>query len=124
MPRLSPITLRRSLAAALDAGVPNGPSTNGVISNDRRWARLIAFESEASDIVAGDVNGVKDVFAVLRGAPMSNNGPAWRPRSTVLASRTVTGEPANGPSFSPAVGGGYKAKPRCVAFLSSASNMV
>jgi hypothetical protein len=112
------------ISRSLDGGIPNGPSTNAVISNDRRWARVIAFESEASDIVAGDVNGTKDVFAVLRGAPMSNNGPVWRPRRTVLASRTVTGEPANGPSFSPAVGGGYKAKPRCVAFLSSASNMV
>src|SRR5438874_9127195 len=44
-------------------GLPNGSSTKPVISNDKRYARLIAFESEASNLVPGDINGVKDVFA-------------------------------------------------------------
>jgi hypothetical protein len=112
------------ISRSLDGGVPNGPSTNAVISNDRRWARVIAFESEASDLVPGDVNGVKDVFAVLRGGTMTNFGPPWHARKTILVSRTRTGEPANGPSFGAAVGGGYKHRPRCVAFLSTASNLV
>ena len=39
------------ISRALDGGAPNGPSTNAVISNDRRWARIVAFESEASNLV-------------------------------------------------------------------------
>lgn len=104
--------------------VPNGSSTNPVISNDRRYARVIAFESEASDLVRGDTNGVKDVFAIKRSGPIGNNGSPWRPGRTILISRTRTGESANGPSFSPAVDGSFNSRPSCVAFLSAASNIV
>jgi hypothetical protein len=37
-----------------------------VISQDRRWSRYVAFESEASDLTRGDTNGAKDVFVVRR----------------------------------------------------------
>jgi hypothetical protein len=106
------------------ADAPNGPSTNAVISNDKRYARVIAFESEASNLVSGDTNGVKDIFAVRRARPVGNIGTPWRPGRTFLVSRTRTGQPANGPSFSPAVGGAFHRKPSCVAFLSAASNIV
>ena len=49
-----------------------------MISSDRRWARFIAFESEATNLVRGDTNGVKDVFVVRRGRPFHNNGSKWR----------------------------------------------
>lgn len=104
--------------------VPNGSSTHPVISNDRRYARVIAFESEASDLVRGDTNGVKDVFAIRRAGPIGNNGSPWRPGKTILISRTRTGESANGPSFSPAVDGSFNSRASCVAFLSAASNIV
>jgi hypothetical protein len=111
------------ISRSFTGGIPNGPSTHGVISNDRRFARLIAFQSDASNIVRGDVNGVSDVFAVRRAGPTNNNGTAWRPGRTTLVSRGRGGA-ANGPSFAPAVSGGFRTRPpRCVAFLSAASNI-
>jgi hypothetical protein len=103
--------------------MPNGPSTHPVISGDRRYSRAIAFESQASDIVRGDNNGVQDVFAVLRTGKIDNLGAPWKPGRTVLISRTRTRARANGPSFMPAINGGFNRKPTCVGFLSSASNI-
>jgi hypothetical protein len=109
-------------------GVPNGPSGNAVISNDKRYARVIAFESEASDLVAGDTNGVRDIYAALRAQPFDNDGAPWVHGRTVLVSRTVSGAPANGPSFAPAVDGSFDdaevVGPSCVAYLSDATNIV
>ena len=104
--------------------MPNGPSTHAVISNDKRYARAIAFESEASDLVPGDTNGVKDVFAVLRTGHIDNFGAVWKPGRTVLLSRTARRRPANGPSFSPSIDGSFHWRPTCVGFLSAASNLV
>jgi hypothetical protein len=112
------------ISHALDGGLPNGASSHAVISNDKRYARVIAYESDASNLVAGDANGVKDVFAVKRRGPIGNDGAPWQIGSTVLISRTAGGEPANGPSYSPAVNGAFHHKPSCVAFLSQASNIV
>ena len=113
------------ISQSLSGGVPNGPSTHAVISGDRRWSRLIAYESEASDIVAGDTNGLKDVFVVVRGGRYSNVGEEWRTGSTQIVSRGVGGAPANGPSWGAAVDGDFDhGQANCVAFLSSASNLV
>ena len=111
------------ISRSYTGGIPNGASTNGVISNDRRYARVIAFQSNASDIVRGDRNAQTDVFAVLRRSPVDNNGGKWHRRRTTLVSRGRGGQPANGASFAPAVSGGFDAKPRCVAFLSRATNI-
>jgi hypothetical protein len=111
------------ISRARDGGVPNGPSTNGVISGDKRFARIIAFQSEASDIVSGDTNGVSDVFFRRRSGRIGNTGRPWRGRRARLVSRG-RGGPADGPSFSPAVAGAFNGRPRCVAFLSDASNLV
>lgn len=112
------------ISRSLDGGIPNGASTHAVISNDKRYSRAIAFESEASDLVNGDINNAKDVFAVLRGGSINNKGTAWTPGRTVLVSRTRSGAPANGPSWGPSIGGGFHSRPKCVGFLSSASNLV
>jgi hypothetical protein len=112
------------ISHALGGGLPNGPSTNAVISDDKRFARVIAFESYGSDLVPGDTNGAKDVFAVMRGGSFGNDGSPWQAGRTVLVSRGLGGKPANGPSFSPAVDGGFHSGPSCVAFLSAASNLV
>src|SRR3954468_10697111 len=111
------------ISRAADGGLPDGPSTNAVISNDRRWARAIAFQSEASNLVAGDTNGVSDVFVVRRDGVFGNDGTQWFPGSTVLISRG-RGGPANGTSWAPAIDGSFRARPKCVAFLSAASNLV
>ncbi|MEA2435465.1 MAG: hypothetical protein QOF65_21 [Thermoleophilaceae bacterium] len=102
----------------------NGQSTNAVISGDRRWARAIAFESDASNLVPGDSNGLKDVFVVRRGGRFDNRGQLWKPGKTRRVSRSRTGGAANGPSYSPAVSGGFDVAPKCVAYLSDASNLV
>lgn len=112
------------LSRALDGGTPNGPSTNPAISGDLRYARIVAFESEASDLVSGDTNGQKDVFAIRRAGSFGNNGSAWRPGRTQLVSQGRDGQPADGPSFDPAVDGNFPHKATCVAFLSDATNLV
>ena len=113
------------ISRSVSGGIPNGPSTNAVISGDRRYARLIAFESTATNLVNGDTNGVKDVFVVTRGGRYSNVGEEWRPGATRLVSRGPKGEPANGPSWGAAVDGDFdNGQANCVAFLSAASNLV
>ena len=112
------------ISRAADGGTPNGPSINAVISGDRRYARVIAFESEATDLVRGDTNGVKDVFAVKRTGSINNQGTPWRGGDAILVSRGLDGEPANGPSSGAAVDGGFRDAASCVAFLSAASNLV
>src|SRR5688500_4524196 len=113
------------ISTSLTGGVPNGPSTNAVISGDRRYSRLIAYESEASDLVSGDLNGVKDVFVAVRGGRYSNVGEEWRAGQTLLVSRGLGGAPANGPSWGAAVSGDFDhGQASCVVFLSAASNLV
>ena len=112
------------ISRARGGGVPNGPSTHAVISGDKRYARMIAFQSEASDLVKGDDNGASDVFLIKRAGSFSNDGEPWRGGNTELISRGLDGPSANGPSFAPAVDGNYYVPPKCVAFLSKASNLV
>ena len=112
------------ISRALDGGTPNGPSTNAVISSDRRYSRLIAFESEASNLVTGDTNGHKDVFVIPRAGPFGNDGSLWRGAGTRLVSTGLGGQPANGPSWGAAVNGDFRSAGRCIAFLSAASNLV
>jgi TolB protein len=109
---------------SLAGGTPNGASTNAVISTDLRYSQVIAFESEASDLVNGDTNQMKDVFAVRRAGSFGNTGSEWMPGATQLVSRGLDGKPANGPSSDPAVDGDNRNRARCVAFLSDASNLV
>jgi hypothetical protein len=106
----------------------NGASSDAVISGDRRWARYIAFQSRASDLVRGDSNRSRDVFVIPRVGRFSNLGPLagapWKGGRPRLVSRALRGGAANGPSYAPALGGGYLAKPTCIAFISRASNLV
>src|SRR5215213_4167638 len=111
------------ISRAADGGTPNGPSTNAVMSGDRRYARVIAFESEATDLVRGDTNGQKDVFAVKRAGSINNKGTPWSGGDAILISRG-RGGPADGPSFGASVSGDFRHRGSCVAFLSGASNLV
>ena len=122
--RRSDLQYTSLVSRSYNGKMPNGPSTHPVISNDKRFARAIAFESQASDLVRGDTNGVQDVFAVLRTGSIGNNGSPWKAGRTVLISRTRSGAPANGPSSMPAINGGFHRSPTCVGFLSDASNIV
>jgi hypothetical protein len=107
-----------------DGRTPNGPSTNPHISADLRYSQIIAYESEASDLVSADTNGLKDVFAVRRAGSFADTGSEWQPGKTQLVSRSASGKPANGPSYDATTDGSAKHRARCVAFLSDASNLV
>jgi Tol biopolymer transport system component len=85
-------------------GTPgNGPSFNAAISPDGRY---VAFDSEASNLVGGDTNGVRDVFLrdLVGGA-------------TTRVSLDAAGQQATDPSFGPSV----SADGRAVAFNSYAA---
>lgn len=113
------------LSKSLGGGVPNGPSRNPAISQDQRIAKYIAFESDASDLVAGDTNGATDVFYIQRAEPFGNDGTEWTPGTTLLGSKGMNGQPANGRSYLPALDGDSKdLSPHCLAFVSDASNLV
>jgi hypothetical protein len=113
------------ISRGLGGAAPNGPSTHPVISNDKRYARAIAFQSEASNLVSGDTNGVSDVFVVKRTGKIDNEGVPWRIGKTVLISRTGGRARANGPSFAPSIDGAFhETPPSCVGFLSAATNLV
>jgi hypothetical protein len=109
---------------SVSGGVPNGASRNGTISHDQRIARFAAYESDASNIIDGDSNGVTDVFFVRRATPWANNGSPWIMSAAELASTGMGGQPANGPSYKPALDGSSHAGPTCLAFVSDASNLV
>ena len=81
----------------------NGDSSHAAIGGDR-----VAFQSDADNLVPGDTNGVRDVFA-------------RRGRAAVIRISVATGGgEANGPSGDVDV----SADGRFVVFVSSASNLV
>lgn len=113
------------LSKSTGGGIPNGPSRNPAISQDQRIAKVVAFESDASDIVANDVNGFTDVFFIRRAQPYGNDGTPWQGGAAELASTGMGGQPANGRSYLPALDGDSKnLEPHCLGFVSEASNLV
>ncbi len=113
------------VSRGVDGGPLNAPARNPDISHDLRIGRVVVYESEASNAVPGDSNGVSDVFLVNRARPWGEDGTPWSPGSTELASRGLRGQPANGPSYKPTVDGEARgAPPSCVGFISHASNLV
>ena len=112
------------LSRAADGGFPNGDSRNPSVSHDQRIARAIAYESDASNLVPGDANGTTDVFVVLRRGPWGRHGTFWSIGASSLMSTGLGGAPANGPSTQPVLDGDSHHAPRCVAFVSAASNLV
>jgi hypothetical protein len=112
------------LSRAADGGFPNGDSRNPSVSHDQRIARVMAYESDASNIVNGDVNNTSDVFIVRRQGPWGQQGTPWNIGATQLVSTGLGGAPANGPSTKPVLDGDSHHAPSCVAFVSSASNLV
>ncbi|MBP2235262.1 hypothetical protein J2Z31_001754 [Sinorhizobium kostiense] len=87
-------------------GQANGHSENPSISANGRY---VAFESNASNLVAGDTNGTSDVFIF-----------DLELGTTTRVSVDSAGGQANGQSFKPSI----SADGRYVAFESDASNLV
>lgn len=88
------------------AGTPNGRSLDTSVSDD---GRMIAFQSAASNLVAGDTNGRDDVFVVDRFTGAVT-------RVSVSSARAQ----GNSASFQPAISGDG----RFVTFASTATNLV
>ena len=90
------------ISKAADGGPANGPSLYPSISAD---GNLIAFQSFASNLVAGDTNGVSDVFVYNR---------------TTGTTERICNFQGNGSSYAPAI----SPEGNFVAFASSATNLV
>ncbi|HTQ50174.1 MAG TPA: hypothetical protein VMJ12_05645 [Candidatus Acidoferrales bacterium] len=88
------------------SGGGNGDSIDGQVSADGRY---VVFQSDASDLVPGDTNGVTDIF--LRDTYTG---------VTRLISVAADGGFANGASTEPVM----TPDGTCVAFISAASNLV
>jgi Tol biopolymer transport system component len=94
------------ISLAADGTDADGPSRDPSIT---AGGRVVAFESDASDLIDPDTNGVTDIFVRDRGS-----------RETVMASVSSEGTPGNGPSFNPYIAPGG----RYVVFESDAGNLV
>jgi len=107
------------LASPINGAPASGPSDNSAWSQDGRDPRVYAFDSEAANLVGGDANNVRDVFALKRAPGLGNlDGELIR------VSVNSAGAEANGPSMKPAVDGeGDRVRPHCVAFESTATNL-
>ncbi len=95
------------LVSMASEGTPaDGLSFTPSVSGD---GRLVAFPSEAANLVPGDTNGVRDIFVRDVAA-----------RTTVRVSTASDGTQGNGPSLGPALSGSGQ----LVAFGSLAANLV
>jgi Tol biopolymer transport system component len=82
--------------------------------------RFVAFQSDASNLVAGDTNGVRDVFVHDRDTDLDGIFDEAGAVSTALVSVDSAGNEGNHDSLDPAI----SADGRFVAFRSFASNLV
>lgn len=105
----TPSTTRVSVSTG--GAEANGPSDNPVISAD---GRFIAFESDATNLVADDTNSVTDVF--LRDTCF---GATSCTPTTERVSLSDTNDEGNGPSREPAISGSG----RVIVFESDATNL-
>jgi hypothetical protein len=105
------------------AGAPNGPSANPAVSGDNRKTRYAAFDSTATNLVAGDTNGQPDVFVWSRpggAAGLRLSSPGGR---LERASVSSSGAQADGASTNPSLDGSTRRTGHCVAFQSTATNL-
>ena len=90
----------------------NGSSSAPTVSGDNRKTRYAAFQSDATNLVAGDTNGVTDVFVWAR--PKGHQGLSL-PKGSGSPSRASVpngGGQANGASRNPSLDGSVSALPR------------
>jgi Tol biopolymer transport system component len=103
-------------ASVDNAGTPgNGTSTDPSISADGRY---VAFDSDASNLVPGDTNGVRDVFVhdMVTGQTIRVSVDSAGNQGNEMSDISIRG----GATFGPAISGDG----RYVTFDSAASNLV
>jgi len=116
-----------NISVAPNGAAANGNSSHPAISGDNRQTRYVAFQSDASNLVAGDTNGVTDIFVWSRpkgsqGLKLGDTG-AKVLGSLQRVSVASDGTQANGPSSWPSFDGSIQKGAHCVAFQSDASNL-
>jgi hypothetical protein len=109
-----------SISSGVGREAPNGSSGEPAVSGDNRAVRFVAYSSYASNLVNGDSNGVRDVFAWFR--PVNKVPRALRSGRLQRVSVGKDGQ-ANGESSNPSVDGSMVNRPHCVAFQSTATNL-
>ncbi|MBJ7355486.1 MAG: PD40 domain-containing protein [Thermoleophilaceae bacterium] len=109
-----------SISSGMGGATPNGNSGEPAVSGDNRAVRFVAYSSYASNLVRGDSNGVRDIFAWFR--PTNRVPRALRSGRLQRVSFGPNGQ-ANGESSNPAVDGSMVNRPHCVAFQSTATNL-
>jgi hypothetical protein len=109
-----------SISSGPGGAGPNGSSGEPAVSGDNRAVRFVAYSSYASNLVDGDTNAVRDVFAWFR--PTNKVPRALRSGRLQRVSIGKYGQ-ANGESSNPAVDGSMINRPHCVAFQSTATNL-
>ena len=112
-----------NISVAPNGAPANGSSSAPAVSGDNRKTRYAAFQSDASNLVAGDANAATDVFVWSRPKGRAGLTLPQGAGSLRLASVTSRGRQGNGPSRNPSLDGSIAARPHCVAFESDASNM-
>src|SRR5689334_9986373 len=112
------------ISQALGGGIPNGPSQDAAISQDQQLASLVALDSVASSMMRCHTNFLTALFLLRPKKPLSLKGRTGGRGTTVLASRGMGGQRANGRSYGPDLDGEQRHTPRCLAFVSDASNLV
>lgn len=111
-PNGDPIELISAISAGGQVGHSgNGPSLGPAISGN---GCIVAFYSDASNLISGDTNDFRDVFVRDRCA---------QPPTTERVSVSSSGEQANRPSQSAGFSVAISADGRFVAFSSDASNL-
>ncbi|MBI4604446.1 MAG: PD40 domain-containing protein [Planctomycetes bacterium] len=100
----------RGVSVSSGGVLGNGASSNPSISGD---GRLVAFESAATNLVAGDSNGRSDIFVHELGQFLLRNG------ATTRVSVSASGGQADADSFNPSISWNG----RYVAFDSLATNL-
>jgi Tol biopolymer transport system component len=105
------------LSVNSSGGEASSGSFNAAISHN---GRFVVFESDAPNLVAGDGNGVRDVFLRDRDADGDGVYDESGGVVTLLVSRSVGGAIGSGASALPAI----SADGRFIAFASDAPNLV
>jgi TolB protein len=100
------------------AGASDGSSDHTAFSQDNRDVRVVAFDSLATNLVAADTNGRRDVFALLK-----QRGAGKMGGQLVRVSVGARGAQGNGDSSMPSVDGTTGGEAHCVAFESAATNL-
>ncbi|MBJ7459682.1 MAG: hypothetical protein JHD02_10875 [Thermoleophilaceae bacterium] len=109
-----------SISSGTGGSAPNGSSGEPAVSGDNRSVRFVAYSSDATNLVKGDHNSARDVFAWFR--PSRGFPRGLRSGRLERVSVGRAGE-ANGDSSNPSVDGSMVNRPHCVAFQSTATNL-